>query len=43
MFSDAGSSSFDEETLEYGWLVEVSLGHIGAKLSPPQVCAFPFS
>ncbi|GAB0095271.1 Protein KIAA1109 [Sergentomyia squamirostris] len=37
MFSNNGRS-LDEDTLEYGWLLEVQLGKLSGKLTLPQLC-----
>lgn len=36
MFSDEGRS-VDQETLEYAWLLEIQLGRLTGKMTPPQV------
>lgn len=44
MFS-AEERTLDEETLEYAWLVELTIGTLSGKLTTPQVrssvCGFP--
>ena len=37
MFS-AEERTLDEETLEYAWLVELTVGTLSGKLTTPQVC-----
>lgn len=36
MFSDVGQN-LDQDTVEYAWLVEVQLGKLSGKLTPPQL------
>ncbi|KAF7285801.1 hypothetical protein GWI33_009982 [Rhynchophorus ferrugineus] len=36
MFSDVGQA-LDQDTIEYGWLVEIQLGKLAGKLSAPQL------
>lgn len=36
MFSDIGQA-LDQDTIEYGWLVEIQLGKLTGKLSAPQL------
>ena len=40
MFS-AEERTLDEETLEYAWLVELTIGTLSGKLTTPQVCFVP--
>lgn len=37
MFSNEGRT-LDEETLEYGWLLEIQLGKLSGKMTIPQLC-----
>lgn len=36
MFSDVGQT-LDQDTIEYAWLIEVQLGKLTGKLTPPQL------